>query len=169
MLGWVFREVNFIPMTPVGVDKEPRINPLSIKFIPHQAVDPLNSRATGASFVVEAPTGFHFAHESGTCEAHVIELPYYDDRGEYNSGFQWSENDFLCLVPDLAALDTLVLRLGSALKMVSEREYLIVIEVYNPTSVTPAGEMPGQWKLQTYLAESISPTLALDENIVEGF
>ncbi|KAF4663929.1 protein arginine methyltransferase 10 [Perkinsus olseni] len=155
--------------TPVGFDTEPRINPLSIKFIPHQTVDPLNSRATGASFVVEAPTGFQFAHESGTCEAHVIELPYYDDRGEYNSGFQWSENDFLCLVPDLAALDTLVLRLGSALKMVSEREYLIVIEVYNPTSVTPAGEMPGQWKLQTYLAEPISPTLALDENIVEGF
>ncbi|KAF4662280.1 protein arginine methyltransferase 10 [Perkinsus chesapeaki] len=167
--------------TPVGFDIEPRVNPISIKFIPHQTVDPTDSRGTGGSFIVEAPTGFQFAHDSGTCQAHVTELPYYNDRGEYVAGSQWSENDYLCVVPDLQALDTLVtlgrggaklelfyqiIRLGSALMMVSEREYLIVVKVYNPTS---SGQAPDQWKLQTYLAESATPSLALDENIVEGF
>lgn len=53
--------------------------------------------------------------------------------------------------------------------MVSDREYIIIVGVYNPVTVTAVGEKPGSWRLETYLGESINPELILDENTMEGF
>jgi len=157
---WAFTRTSIVPITTArdrtlaGAARTQ--NPLRINL------RPFNEIRTGGEIRAEAPLGFQFVSlPSRECDVQLQELPY-SLLGINYPGYVWPENGLVCLV-DRDDSRKATVTLSDPREMRADLDYLLILTVYNPSTVFDAG--PTVWKLSSYNPAG----LPLDESQIVSF